>query len=114
VSGDWVKQSVAPHVPMPFTLEGGRFYYGFTWWLYPVSGKYAWMASGVGGQTLLVFPQEDLIAVFTGWDLLNEPDTPPLVRRLFSAVKATSYQNCTNKVAEPHRVVQKMSVVIKR
>jgi CubicO group peptidase (beta-lactamase class C family) len=88
VSEDWVKQSVAPHVSMPFTLEGGRFYYGFTWWLYPVSGKYAWMASGIGGQTLLVFPQQDLIAVFTGWDLLNEPDTPPLVRRLLPAVKA--------------------------
>jgi CubicO group peptidase (beta-lactamase class C family) len=90
VSEDWVKQSVAPHVSMPFTLEGGRFYYGFTWWLYPVSGKYAWMASGIGGQTLLVFPQQDLIAVFTGWDLVNEVDTPPLVRRLLPAVKAAA------------------------
>jgi CubicO group peptidase (beta-lactamase class C family) len=95
VSEDWVKQSVAPHVAMPFTLEGGRFYYGFNWWLYPVSGKYAWMASGIGGQTLLVFPRQDLIVVFTGWDLLNEGDTPPLVRRLLPAVKAAT---CTGNV----------------
>jgi CubicO group peptidase (beta-lactamase class C family) len=93
VSEDWVRQSVAPHVPMPFTLEGGRFYYGFTWWLYPVSGTHAWMASGLGGQTLLVFPQQDLIVVFTGWDLLNEGDTPPLVRRLLPAVKAATCGN---------------------
>ena len=26
VSEDWVKQSVTPHVPMPYTVEGGRLY----------------------------------------------------------------------------------------
>ena len=38
VSEDWVKRSVAPYVPMPFTVEGGRMHYGFSWWLIPVSG----------------------------------------------------------------------------
>jgi CubicO group peptidase (beta-lactamase class C family) len=90
VSPDWVKQSVAPHVPMPFTVEGGRFYYGYSWWLYPLSKEYVWMGSGLGGQTLLVFPQQDLIAVFTGWDVLNEGDLPVLVRRLLPAVKAAT------------------------
>ena len=71
VSEDWVKQSVAPHVPMPYTVEGGRLYYGFSWWLIPLNGKYAWMATGFGGQELMVFPQQNLIVVFTGWDVLN-------------------------------------------
>ena len=87
VSADWVKQSLAPHVPMPYTVDGGRLYYGFTWWLYPVSGKYAWMATGLGGQNLMVFPQQNLIVVFTGWDLGNEADMTLLVPRLLPAVK---------------------------
>ena len=90
VSEDWVKQSVAPHIPMPYTVEGGRLYWGFNWWLVPVSGKYTWMASGWGGQTLLVFPQQKLIVVFTGWDLSNEADITLLVPRLLPAVKAAA------------------------
>jgi len=88
VSRDWVKQSVAPRIPMPYTVEDGRLYWGFNWWLYPVSGKYAWIASGLGGQTLLVSPQQNLIVVLTGWDVLNEADLTLLVPRLLSAVKA--------------------------
>ena len=87
VSEDWVKQSVAPHVPMPYTVEGGRLHWGFNWWLIPLSGKYTWMASGWGGQSLLVFPQQDLIVVFTGWDLPNESDMTLLLPRLLPAVK---------------------------
>lgn len=90
VSEDWVKQSVAPHVPMPYTVDAGRLYYGFTWWLYPVSGEYSWQAQGSGGQSLLVFPRENLIVVFTGWDLPNEPDMTLLVPRVLQAVKGVA------------------------
>src|SRR2546422_5398539 len=31
------------------------------------------MARGFGGQRLMVFPEEDLIAAFTGWDILKDP-----------------------------------------
>jgi CubicO group peptidase (beta-lactamase class C family) len=87
VSEDWVQQSVAPHVSMPFTVDGGRMYYGFMWWLYPAaSGKYIWIATGLGGQELLLFPQQDLIVVFTGWDIQNEDDLALLIPRLQSAV----------------------------
>jgi hypothetical protein len=48
------------------------------------------MASGWGGQTLLVFPQQKLIVVFTGWDLSNEADITLLVPRLLPAVKAAA------------------------
>jgi CubicO group peptidase (beta-lactamase class C family) len=90
VSDDWVKQSIAPHIPMPYTVEGGRLYYGFSWWLYPASGKYSWQALGLGGQALMVFPQQNLIVVFTGWDLANEADITLLVPRLLPAVKAAA------------------------
>jgi CubicO group peptidase (beta-lactamase class C family) len=81
VSKRWVERSVAPHAPSPWTLEhslppytaaGDRMYYGFNWWLYPLRGKFAWMALGWGNQILMVFPDQDLIAVFTGWELLQE------------------------------------------
>src|SRR5579863_4198780 len=64
VSEDWVKRSVAPHVPMPYTVDAGRLYYGFNWWLYPVDGRFVWMATGTGGQNLVVFPEQNLIVVF--------------------------------------------------
>jgi len=88
VSKDWVKRSVAPRVPMPYTVKGGRLYYGFSWWLIPLNGEYVWMATGFGGQELLVFPQQNLIIVLTGWDVLNGgTDVNLLLPRLVSAVK---------------------------
>lgn len=91
VSEDWVNRSVAPHVPMPYTVEGGRLYYGFSWWLIPLNGEYAWMATGFGGQELMVFPRQNLIVVFTGWDVLNGgTDVNLLVPRLLPAVKTAA------------------------
>jgi len=63
-------------------------YYGFTWWLYPLSGNFAWMAFGTGGQSLMVLPQQNLIVVFTGWELHEEPDDEVLLNRLLPALKA--------------------------
>jgi len=91
VSEYWVKQSVAPHVPMPYTVEDGRIYYGFSWWLIPSTGQYTWMATGAGGQELMVFPRQNLIVVFTGWDVLNGgTDVNLLVPRLLPAVKTAA------------------------
>jgi CubicO group peptidase (beta-lactamase class C family) len=49
--------------------------YGFQWWLLPYGhdDAYAWAADGYGGQYLLVLPEYDLIAVFTGWNIDGEP-----------------------------------------
>jgi CubicO group peptidase (beta-lactamase class C family) len=89
VSKGWVKQSLAPSID----AEEG-FKYGFKWWLWPRGdGRYVWMARGFGGQRLMVFPQEDMIAVFTGWEILKDP--PPdseLISRILPAVRA---QGCT-------------------
>ncbi len=68
VSKEWVKESLTPYI----SAEEG-FQYGFKWWLYPLNGEFAWMCLGFGGQHLMVFPQEKLIVVFTGWEILKDP-----------------------------------------
>jgi hypothetical protein len=46
------------------------------------------MARGFGQQHLMVFPQEQLIAVFTGWRILgNEADEKEFARRILTAVQ---------------------------
>ena len=88
VSKDWVKQSLAPFID----AEEG-FKYGYKWWLLPRTDRqgYVWMARGFGGQRLMVFPEENLIAVFTGWDILNDPSRDrDLVNRILPAVRKES------------------------
>lgn len=87
VSNEWVKESLTPYIDAERGL-GSEFKYGFKWWLYPQNGKFVWMGRGFGGQRLMVFPQESLIGVFTGWEILKDPaPTKELVGRLLSAVK---------------------------
>ena len=86
VSQDWVKQSLTPFID----AEEG-FKYGFKWWLLPRTDRqgFVWMARGFGGQRLMVFPEEDLIAVFTGWEILKDPaGDRDLVNRILPAVRA--------------------------
>lgn len=88
VSKQWVKESLTPYVD---ASEGSEnFKYGFKWWLYPLGNKFVWMARGFGGQRLMVFPDENLIAVFTGWEIIkDDAPTADLVKRLLPALKAT-------------------------
>lgn len=85
VSEDWVKQSVTPRLDAE---EGMK--YGYKWWLYPRKepGQYVWMCLGFGGQRLMVFPEEQLIVVFTGWQILKD-DAPisSLIARVLPAVQ---------------------------
>jgi CubicO group peptidase (beta-lactamase class C family) len=88
VSKDWVKQSLAPFID----AEEG-FKYGYKWWLLPRTNPpgYVWMARGFGGQRLMVFPEESLITVFTGWDILNDPSIDrELVTRILPAIRPQS------------------------
>jgi CubicO group peptidase (beta-lactamase class C family) len=91
VSKEWVKESLTPHIDTGNGRPGNNFKYGFKWWLYPLNGKFVWMARGFGGQRLMVFPAENLIAVFTGWEILKDPaSTKDLIDRLLPAVKQTA------------------------
>ena len=88
VSKEWVKESLTPYIDAGSGRPGSEFRYGFKWWLYPLNGRFVWMARGFGGQRLMVFPQENLIGVFTGWEILKDPaPTKELVDRLLTAVE---------------------------
>jgi CubicO group peptidase (beta-lactamase class C family) len=85
VSKEWVKESVTA-----FIEAEEDFKYGYKWWLLPRTNRqgYVWMARGFGGQRLMVFPEEEMIAVFTGWDILNDPSRDrELVNRILRAVQ---------------------------
>jgi hypothetical protein len=67
--------------------------------LYPLNGKYVWLAWGFGGQKLMIFPEEHLIVVFTGWEILKDDAKPKdLIDRLLPAVKQTA---CTASARIP-------------
>jgi CubicO group peptidase (beta-lactamase class C family) len=66
--------------------------YGYQWWLLPYPGqpdRLVWAALGYGGQRLLLFPQENLVAVWTGWNLYGRPSlgVEHTLERLLQAVR---------------------------
>jgi hypothetical protein len=68
---------------------GEGFQYGYQWWLLPHGEpkRLAWVARGMGGQRLIVFPEDQLIVVSTAWHILNEASIEfDVVRRLLPAV----------------------------
>jgi CubicO group peptidase (beta-lactamase class C family) len=79
VSADWVKTSVAPAIAVAVVPNAPK--YGLKWWLYPDprdSTKFVWGGSGFGGQVPMTFPQDDMVVVFNGWNIL--PGRPSLPR----------------------------------
>jgi len=89
VSKDWVQHSLTPSIDVPRTLWGEEFKYGYLWWLLPRTDRqgYVWEAAGLGGQRLMVFPEEDLIVVFTAWGIpKNFESDHELVNRILPAV----------------------------
>jgi len=97
VAEDWVKRSTTSHVDTGLPGMG----YGFKWWLYDSknSGQPVWMGLGIGGQRLFVFPDTQLIATLTGWDILKAPTLQAeldLVNRLLPAVRVGTCQADSN------------------
>jgi CubicO group peptidase (beta-lactamase class C family) len=88
VSESWVKQSLTPQIDAEDGMK-----YGYKWWLFPRkdSGELVWMGWGFGGQHLMVFPEEQLIVTFTGWQILE--DSAPiaaLVGRILPAIQVST------------------------
>ena len=55
--------------------------YGYQWWLMPYEGEkesYFWAGRGYGGQLLYVFPEYQLITVFTGWNVYGTSTGIPM------------------------------------
>jgi len=89
---DWVKTSTRT---LTATNEKG-IGYGYQWWTLPRPGSGAaatrtgaFLAWGYGGQLLIVAPELDLIAVFTGWNIYDKPELDPRVAfaRVAAAVR---------------------------
>ena len=48
--------------------------YGLQWWVMPYGdNNTALLASGLGGQRLIIIPEYDIVAVFTGWNIYETP-----------------------------------------
>ncbi|MFD2613832.1 serine hydrolase domain-containing protein [Paenibacillus gansuensis] len=62
VPAGWIREASRPH------SEGLPAYgrYGYQWWCGPVGGQESFCALGHGGQLISIFPELDLVAVFTG------------------------------------------------
>ena len=74
----WVKASTTPLVDTrPGQTRSRR--YGYKWWVLPYgdAGAQAYAALGYGGQRLIVVPEQQLIAVFTGWNIYEHAEFAP-------------------------------------
>jgi CubicO group peptidase (beta-lactamase class C family) len=86
VSKAWVAESLKGYIDAE-----GDYRYGYKWWLLKRTDStgYVWMARGFGGQRMMVFPEEEMIVVFTGWDIIGEPPADEeLFARLLPALKS--------------------------
>ncbi len=79
VSQEWVEASTRPHA----ALTGGG--YGYQWWLrsYDYGSKSApcFFAAGWGGQRIHVFPELDMVVVFTGGNYVGEEPVGEIITR---------------------------------
>jgi len=85
LSEEWVLKSVAPQVSLADWHLGWADDYGYLWWTkeYFVSGvSYpSFKAMGWGGQEIIVFPESDLVVVFTGANYVQNPPCDELLVR---------------------------------
>ena len=81
-----MKASVTPAITV-----GQGVKYGYKWWLYEYgdNSNFAWTGSGFGGQWPIIIQEYDIVAVFTGWNVIG--GNPSLriretIKRLVNAV----------------------------
>jgi CubicO group peptidase (beta-lactamase class C family) len=79
VSPEWVRSSITPAIAISPAPNAPK--YGLKWWLYPDprdATRMVWGGSGFGGQVPMTFPDDDMVVVFNGWNIL--PGRPSLPR----------------------------------
>lgn len=77
VSKEWIHKSTSPKTKIT------RLPYGYLWWEIPLKVNEktvpAIAATGNGGQYLMIFPEINVIAVFTGGAYNSQEDKLPFV-----------------------------------
>ena len=79
----WVSSATTRHVT---GLEGG-WGYGYQWWIASRNGLDIWAGRGFGGQTLIVIPAREIVAVVNAWNVFGTPARPifePLIAALLA------------------------------
>lgn len=82
----WVEDATEPHVELP----NGKDEYGYYWWRTTIGGHPGYLASGYGGQHIIVIPTLDLVVVTAATPGPVTPTTDPmtLVHRTIIPVAA--------------------------
>jgi CubicO group peptidase (beta-lactamase class C family) len=89
VSKSWIQESLASSVPE--NKADKAFSYGYQWWLYhrPDNGGIVWTSAGMGGQMLLIFPEERLVVTVLSWNILSIPvSMEKIIEHVVGAVNA--------------------------
>jgi CubicO group peptidase (beta-lactamase class C family) len=69
ITPEWIKASVTPAISIRQDVK-----YGYKWWLFAYgdnNSKWAWTGSGFGGQWPIIIPEYNIVAVFTGWNIVG-------------------------------------------
>jgi CubicO group peptidase (beta-lactamase class C family) len=81
VTAGWIEDSTTGHIPTMGRTIAAAESYGYQWWLINFDANnrtYAcFMAAGWGGQYMLVFPEQEMIIVFTGGNFLRAGPISP-------------------------------------
>lgn len=74
----WVAKATSPLVDTRPGAARSRKY-GYQWWVLPHAdgSSYAYAALGYGGQRLIVVPEQEIVAVFTGWNIYEHAELAP-------------------------------------
>ena len=74
----WVAKATSPLVDTRPGRPRSRKY-GYKWWVLPHAdgSTYAYAALGYGGQRLIVVPEKQVVAVFTGWNIYEHEEFAP-------------------------------------
>jgi CubicO group peptidase (beta-lactamase class C family) len=89
ISADWVAKSASVYrnnygIRIPIE-DSGRNGYGYTWWISEAgSGRnktLMYRANGWGGQVIMVFPEIEMVVVFTGGNYTNRSSLFEIIER---------------------------------
>jgi len=80
---EWTRTAVSRIVTEG--VPGGRGY-GYQWWRPDPEGMEVWAGLGFGGQSLLVIPSLDIVAVVYGWNVFGDR-VPGAITPLLTAIR---------------------------